>query len=248
MVTDYFSCQKMFYLKYIVKITLTQKKIHLIFGGAFHKVLEYSDKLKPEELHKLFDREFDSKQITKDELNDYLKLQSIGHSMIDNYLKHKDFLIKEHKLNGGDNEFKISSYYFKNPMNEDSLPIPFASRIDKLNQKDHIIWEFKTSKNLWKQDDINYRWQTLLYSMWYYQKYGVLPTTKYIIFRKIEESGAPQVLITKHEVTDLAVGFQELKTMLTKIELGQYENYNKWHPTWCDCIKYEELLDLKIII
>lgn len=246
MVLDYNNCPLLFYYRYIAKIHLPTKQIHLVFGGAVHEAIEamYENKNSEE----AFKAKFDKKKLLKEERELYPEYYKLGLEMVKNYQKEHKMLNSLYDLNDGKSEIYFREKV-KNPLTSELSSIPLSGRIDRLTTKGRII-EYKTSKNLWNSEDISFKVQTLLYNLWYYTKYNKLPeeTLYFILLKKYKKVGKGEVVqvLSNHSTLDeLASTFEELKLIIEKIENRQFDRPAGYHPRYCDCYRYSELLNFE---
>jgi len=245
MINTYINCPILFYYRYIAKIHLKQKQIHLLFGGAIHKAVEcIYDKIDP---FQPFIQHFQKEKLLDEEKDQHEEFLKLGHEMIRNYIETHKTISKLYDLDSGKSELYVRRY-LKNPLTDEISSLPMSGIIDRLTSDGKIV-EYKTSKNKWKQDDVNYKIQTLLYNLWYYSENNILPTeTIYIILlKKYKYQGRGetyQVLSNHYTLEDLANTFEEIELILQKINNGEFERPSGYHPSYCDCYKYEKELSI----
>jgi len=251
MVADYMSCPLCFYYRYIAKIRLPQKQIHLLFGSAIHLGIEHiydnSDPYEP------FIKAFDINRLNDDEKEMHVEYLGLGQEMLKNYQSEHPLLNELFNLHGGESE-KYFRRKLINPMTGEESSLPYAGKIDRLTTN---IIEYKTAGKKWNPDDVPFKVQTLIYNLWFYSEFGYLPDeTVYIIllkkYKKVELKTKTKInqtiqVLTNHcTLNDLASIFDEVELILDKINKGQFERpRGGWHPVWCDCYKFEEILALK---
>lgn len=245
MVGSYLDCPLNFYYQYVAKIQLEYDKIHLVFGSAIHKALE--EMLNKDPL-KVFAKEFSIKKLNDTEKhlhNEYLKL---GKEMITNYLELYPTLNKLYGLDSGTPEKRFRRH-LTNPITGEESSVPLSGIVDKLTAT-NIIIEYKTSKNKWKETEQKFKVQNLLYNLWYYSEYGQLADKMvYIIllkkFKRHKRDRVIQVIESTVTYDDLAEAFGEVELIVDKIHSGMFDKPVGYHPPYCDCHKYEELLKIK---
>ncbi len=245
MMIDYISCPRLFYFRYISKIFLPQKQIHLLFGGAVHSAIEGI--FNKQEPFSLFIRDFDKEKLLDDEKLLHQEYIDLGQEMIRNWLKEYPTLNTLYNLEDGQSELYIKRYLI-NPLTGETSSIPMSGRIDRLLNDGKIV-EFKTSAKKWEKDAVNYKIQTLLYNLWYFSEHGVLPTeTLYFIllkkYKKVGRGETYQVLSKHCTIDELASTFDEVEIILNKINDGEFDRPRN-HPRWCDCYRYEEALNIR---
>ncbi len=245
MTIDYLSCPLLFYYRYVAKIEMPQKQIHLLFGGAVHKAIEgIYNKQEP---FSLFIQAFDKRKLLDEEKNLHKEYFDLGHEMIRNYIKEHKTLSALYDLDKGESEVYIKDV-LKNPLTGEETSIPMTGRIDRLTDSGKIV-EYKTSAKKWSADELNFRIQTLLYNLWFYSKYGVLPEeTLYIIllkkYKKVGRGEAFQILSKHCTIDELASTFDEVNILISKINSGEFDRPKGYHPKWCDCYRFEEALNI----
>ena len=245
MMIDYLSCPLLFYYRYVAKIRLPQKQIHLLFGSAIHRAVEAI--FEKEEPYSLFIETFDKNKLLNEEKGLHKEYLDLGHEMIKNYLNEYPTLNSLYELDKGKSEVYIKRI-LKNPLTGEEMPIPMSGRIDRLTDSDRIV-EYKTSAKKWSANEIRSRVQTLLYNLWFYSEYGKVPEeTLYIIllkkYKKVGRGETFQVLSKNCTLTELAGTFDEIKILLEKINNNEFDRPKGFHPKWCDCHRYEEELNL----
>jgi len=245
MILDYINCPRCFYYKYIAKIQLPQKQIHLLFGSAVHAGIE-------EMYHKreplpMFIQTFDINKLTKEEKELHKEYLELGEEMLKNYSEIHPVLNNLYELDDGRSEVYIRRKLI-NPLTGEESSLPISGRIDRLTNGTRII-EYKTSAQKWNENDINYKIQTLLYNLWFYSEHKTLPleTIYIILLKKFKNVGRGEIhqVFSKHcTLTELASTFDEVELILHQINNGEFERPMVNHPRWCDCYKYEEALNI----
>jgi len=246
MMIDYLTCPRLFYYRYIAKIYLPQKQIHLLFGSAIHRAIEAI--FNKEEPYGLFIETFDKQKLLDEEKGLHKEYLDLGHEMISNYLKEYPTLNSLYDLEKGRSEVYVKDILI-NPLTGEKMLIPMSGRIDRLTDGGKIV-EYKTSAKKWAAGDLNFRIQTLLYNLWYYSKYGVLPEeTLYIIllkkYKKVGRGETFQVLSKNCTLIELAGTFDEVNIILNKINNNEFDRPRGYHPPYCDCYRYEDELNFK---
>jgi len=245
MMIDYLNCPLSFYYKYISKIQLPTKQIHLVFGSAVHRAIEgIYNKEKPFEL---FIHTFDKTKLQDDEKDLHDEFLKLGEEMIKNYIEEHQTLDSLYNLSEGRSEIYIKDKLI-NPLTGEESSIPMSGRIDRMTNSGKIV-EYKTSAKKWTEADVNYKIQTLLYNLWYFSKHGVLPEeTLYIVllkkFKKVGKGEVIQVLSKHCTIDELASTYDEVEIILNKINNGEFERPKGFHPSWCDCYRYERALNI----
>jgi len=248
MICDYMSCPRSFYYKYIAKVEIPQKKIHLLFGGGVHAGIEgIYHKQDP---YPFFEKHFVQDKLMSDEQDKFKEYYDLGHEMIKNYAEQHDTLDNLYKLNDGISEKYIKRHLI-NPLTGETSTLPMAGRIDRLTNGGKII-EYKTAKAKWNPKDMAFKTQTFLYNLWYYSEYGEMPneTLYFILLKKykkdIRNGETLQVLNHRCTLTDLAIVFDEIEIIIQKINNREFNRPLGFHPMWCDCHLYEKFLNLNM--
>jgi len=247
MIADYISCPRSFYYKYIAKIEMPQKQIHLLFGGGIHKGIEemYENK----DPYSAFEKHFDKSKLLPEERDLHKDHLSLGNEMLKNYFDSHDTLDKLYSLKEGKSEVYLRRYLI-NPLTGEKTSRPMTGRIDRLTKKGKIV-EYKTAKNKWCPTDMNFKIQTFLYNLWFFSEYGELADEiLYIILlkkfkEKTRNGEVIQVLNQKCTKTDLAMIFYEIEIILEKIDRGEFDYPSGYHPAYCDCHLYEKMLNIR---
>lgn len=243
MLIDYCNCPKLFYYRYVAKIQLPTKQIHLVFGTAVHAAVEaiYEN----EDPFKRFSNEFDKEKLTDEEKELYNEFHELGLEMVKNYNEQHSTLNDLYSLNDGKSEIYFRDHV-RNPLTGEMSTLPISGRIDRLTNLGKVV-EYKTSKNPWKEEDIAFKTQTLIYNLWYLTKFDKLPDeTLYIVLikkrKKVGKGEVIQLLSNHSTIDELASVFDELELITSKIECREFDRPKGYHPKWCDCWKYDELL------
>lgn len=245
-IITYLNCPLLFYYQYIAKIQLPQKQLHLLFGGAVHFAIEAM--FKKREPYSAFKEYFLEDKLLPEEKHFHKEYFELGQEMIKNYLLEHTVLNSLYNLDKGKSELYIKRKLI-NPLTGEESSIPMSGRIDRLTDAGIVI-DYKTSGKKWTEEDVGYKIQTQLYNLWYYSEYKKLPLeTLYIIllkkYKKVDKEGDQVIqLLSKHcTIDELASAFEEVEIIINKINNGEFERPNKWHPNYCDCYTYEEHLN-----
>jgi len=252
-IVDYLNCPLLFYFRYILKVKIPTKQIHFIFGSGIHAAIEgiihnakasNDDK---QDVLKMFLSEYQKDKMMDEEKDLYDEYLKLGKSMIKHYESIHPTLNNLYDLNNGKSELFIKGH-LKNPITGQLSSLPISGRIDRLTNSGRII-EYKTAKNKWKEKDVAFKAQTLLYNLWYHTNFGKLPEeTVYIILLKKEPKvGAEnyQVLTHNTTTTDLASVWEETELIFDKINANEFDRPHGWHPPYCDCYRYAKYLNLE---
>jgi hypothetical protein len=198
----------------------------LVFGSAIHKAIETFDG-DIDKAKLVYHLEFDKKKLEPKEYLKYDELLPIGEKILDVYFEKKDFLHKLHDIAEADQKEMFVEGVLENPLTGEKLPIPMKGRIDELT-KNSKIKDYKTSGKFYDINDEGFKFQTKLYSLWYWSAkkklaggvvYFVLPKSM-----KLLESGTPiQVINLQFSLEELAETFEKTKNLLSQIEQGEFK-------------------------
>lgn len=244
-ILNYMNCPRSFYFNYIAQIKLPQKQIHLLFGTAIHAAVEniYNN----EDPYGMFEITFDINRLADEEKSLHAEYILLGREMIKNYIPEHETLNKLYNLNDGQSELYVRRNLI-NPLTKKETSIPMSGRLDRLTN-DGIVVEYKTSKAAWNPKETRYKVQTLMYNLWYYSEYGEMPKeTIYIILLKKYKTNRKndktmQVLSNHSTLNDIASMFDEIELILEKINNREFGTPQGFHPKWCDCHRFDELLN-----
>ena len=242
---SYLNCPLSFYYQYIAKIRLPQKQIHLVFGSAIHAAVEAI--FNKEEPFSHFEIEFDKKKLLDEEKDKYDEFYKLGYEMIRNYIKEYPTLDKLYELSEGESELWIRRKLI-NPMTGEESSLPISGKIDRLTEGGRVV-EYKTAGKKWTKEDLSYKLQTLLYNLWFYTEKGEMPleTVYIVLLKKYKHQGRGETyqVLTKHcTLEELASTFEEVELILQKINNNEFERPRGYHPKWCDCYRFEEVLTI----
>lgn len=229
------------------------------FGGAWEAASEedYIDKFKDNwKLSDIGDDEFERFLKTKkgqecgfkkkEELYQYMKADGI--TMLKEYWKNKEWLLTEH---GAD--FESTEEYMRvplfNPINEnDALPIPMSLRIDAIKRNRGDIADFKTSGGKYNEKEAREKIQGQCYSYALFTEDRKVRNVDYIVLIKDRKTeGRIQVVHLKYDINDLAAWYERVKSILQRIANNEFAAPSVGHSPWCDCKKFDELLDVSKI-
>ncbi len=249
MIGSYLSCPLSFYYGYIAKLKLEKTSIHLSFGSAVHKALEQFHKGDENYVQHYIDM-FKRDELDKQGQDMFAEYYPLGLEMIKNMVAFYPQLDDTYKLFPG-----VTEQYFRrdiiNPITGETLRIP-VSGVTDLTTDSKCIIDYKTSKKVWdikdKQTLTKVRVQSHIYNLWYYAEHGeVADKTLYLImlkkYKQTARDDVIQVLEYTPTIDELASAFEEVDLIIDKIEAGIFDRPTKNHPPYCDCYKYERLLD-----
>ena len=240
---EYKECPKAFYYKHIAKIQLPEKKIHLLFGEAFHKAFDdlLDDKTLLES-KKEFSSIFAIDKLANEEKPNHQKLFEIGLMMLDKINNEIPILNLKYGIKNNCLNEQWLECILEDPFTKEKLTLPIKGKADKI-VNDEDIWEVKTSSGKWNENDIKYKWQTMFYGWTYFILKGRHPKNiRYLIVTK-QKTPQIQILEANYTLDDYSKLFTECKNIINKIELGIYDKTEEWHPKYCSCYEYEKLLN-----
>lgn len=259
MVAVYLSCPLVFYYKFIAKIQGPEMNLHLLFGTAVHKVMEEMYNGDPNPAH-WFNDTFIESQLDdtikdakgKTSRDRYHEFRLLGEEMVKNYLELQPKLNDIYNLDKGRSELRFRKPLI-NPITGEPSRIPVSGVVDRLldgNGNGHRIVEYKTSANKWSSSEQRFKVQSRLYSLYAFTETGKIPEEIiYIILLKKHKQTARdktlQVIRYKPTIEDLAEAWEELDTILEKIEHGHFERGTENHSFFCECTKFEKMLGLR---
>ena len=151
MLIEYLNCPLSFYYRYIAKIKLPQKQIHLVFGSAIHAAIE--ELFENKDPYEAFNKEYNINKLLDEEKDIYEEYKELGKEMIRNYIKEFPTLDKLYNLSDGQSELYVKRNLI-NPLSKKETAIPMSGRLDRLTN-DGIVVEYKTwlinavKKGLW---------------------------------------------------------------------------------------------------
>ena len=250
MVGAYLNCPLAFYYAFIAKVKIPEKNLHLLFGTAVHKAVEEMYNGNPD-LTTVFRETFDIGKLDPISQKEHGQYMLLGLDMVKNYAELHPKLDKIYHLAEGNSEFRFKKPII-NPITKEATRIPVSGVVDRIvdpKGKGRII-EYKTSKDVWSPKESRFKVQSRLYNLWLYTEFGFISEeTIYIVmlkkFKTSKFDKTVQVIRYKPTIEDLAEAWEELDTILDKIEAGVFERPTHGHPRYCDCYKYEKALGIK---
>lgn len=237
-------CPRAFYYKYIAKIQLPQKKIHLVFGEAIHNAIQ--EMIAGKSLHDaktMLIEDFSEDKLLPEEIDDRPAMLQTGAKILDLFENNLSYLDAKYQLKGGVSEQWIEAV-LKDPYSDEVLPLVTKGKIDHFTNSENII-EFKTSGSKWNENDVKFKWQTIFYNWMYYQNKGRHPNK--IVYLVLTKQKTPQLqeLEVHYTEEDHAKLFQDCKSIINRIELGQFNGKpDEYHQPYCDCYKFEKALTI----
>lgn len=255
MVGVYLSCPLAFYYKFIAKIQTPEMNLHLLFGTAVHKVIEEMYNGDPNPFH-WFNDTFVEEQLN-DNIPDfqgrtsrqrYQEFRLLGEDMVKNYLALQPTLDSIYGLSKGSSELRFRKPLL-NPITGEPSRIPVSGVVDRMLTGNRVV-EYKTSAKKWASKEKRFKVQSRLYSLYGFTETGQIPEeVLYFVLLKMFKQTARdktlQVIRYKPTIEDLAEAWEELDTILEKIEHGHFERGTEDHPPFCDCYKVEKMLGLR---
>lgn len=247
MAGTYSMCPLAFYYGYIAKIEIEQTRIHLLFGSAIHKALEnyYNEDDNYLDAYK--------EMFTREELDDegkamFSEYYPLGLEMIRNMVELYPTLTNTYQLKPGKTEayFRRDIYH---PITGEALRIPMSGVTDLVSESGRIV-DYKTSKLPWNVNDVKFKIQCHFYNLWFFSEHNRIAdeTLFFIMLKKYKLTAREeviQILSYKPTIEELAMAWEEIDAMIDKIEAGMFERPTENHPRYCDCYKYEKLLNIK---
>lgn len=266
----YEDCPKNFYYSCWLGLQLPEKEErHMKFGTAIHETLDFlysnydrnfnggwqgfSFDLLQEEFERkwkpsmITDYEFcvykqkkNSPLNSKKEL--YEDMFDDGIEMLKSYWEEKDVLMS----NGVDvykTEIPIRVPLL-HPVSKKPLPIPLSLRIDGLTTSGSIV-EFKTSSGKYVEEETRRKIQGLSYSFVKYQETGRVPRVHYVILLKGKAKERIQHITLDFDEADMQAYWNRVNATLQKILNREFERSRIGHMPYCDCYKFDELLNVK---
>jgi len=262
MISEYESCPKLFYYRSWLGLKLPQVTVHFVFGNAIHEAIgNIYDQMDETSLWKLAEIKhvkekflsiFTIDALEKDEyaseeerIAKFEEMRDDGLLIIKDYWNMKEDLYATHDINPTQFELPI-----KMPiMNAAGKPleIPMSSRLDALNYNDGIV-ELKTSKAKYDEVETRNLPQALSYVTLRFQQTGKMPPwLTYLVMRKglaVNSKNRIQVLKYYYEEADVHAFVARIESILEQIRARQFNRPSIGHPTFCDCFKFSEALNV----
>jgi CRISPR/Cas system-associated exonuclease Cas4 (RecB family) len=247
MVGVYLSCPLAFYYKFIAKIQIPDVNLHLLFGTSIHKVIEEMSK-GDDNPARWFDLTFKYEDLDDVSKLRYNEFKFLGNDMVKNLLEIYPTINGIYNLEGGLPEHRFKKPLI-NPITGEPSRIPVSGVLDKYLTGNRVL-EIKTSAKKWSSKETRFKVQSRLYSLWAYTETGKIPdeVIYLILLKQLKRTSRDktiQIIRYKPTIEDLAEAWEELDTILDKIEHGHFDRGTVDHPYYCDCVKYEKLLGLR---
>lgn len=227
------------------------------FGGAWEGASkqQFLDKFNEKfKIHHIGDDEFkrflstkkgkESGFTKKEQLFNYMR--NDGLNMLNEYWDKKEWLLTEF---GAD--FESVEEYMRipvfNPLDKSEvLPIPMSLRMDAIKRNRGDVVDFKTSGGRYSEKEASEKIQGQCYSFALFAEDGKPRNVDYIVLLKDRKRDGDriQVVQLKYDIDDLAAWFQRVKSILQRIANREFAAPSIGHNPWCDCKKFDELLDI----
>tara|TARA_R100000789_G_C3005791_1_gene150009 strand:- start:114 stop:995 length:882 start_codon:yes stop_codon:yes gene_type:complete len=204
--------------------------------------------------HIISESEFERFKLTKkgresnfvNALGLYNYMKKDGLDMLKSYWNHKEWLLAEHLVNVKEGE-KYMKIEIVNPNNkEEKLSIPMALRIDGISKEGNII-EFKTSGAKYSENEAKQKIQGQCYSFAQYQETGKkrVPEVSYVVLLKDRRTDERiQVVHLKYDEFDMVVFYHRVDAILKRIRNREFSKQKIGHLPYCECLKFDELLNV----
>lgn len=259
MLLEYESCPRLFYYRSFLGLQMPQTKVHFEFGSAIHAAIDNiyeqydnEDGWKLAEI-KIIKDIFKSK-FTLDSVDEYcLKEGDTRESVYEDMLADglailKDFWEKKEELrtlgvNPTTMELVVKCRVF-NPETDELLPLPVSGRIDGINEPELKITEFKTSAKKYDPIETRNSPQSLMYTWMMFCQTGKIHTVDYVVMLKKKKSDRIQHIPLVYEMADILAFDKRVRSIIEKIRNREFDRPLKNHPPYCECKKFEELLEL----
>lgn len=183
----------------------------------------------------------------KDQL--YESFKQDGIIMLQSYWDNKERMLVEygHDLVEFEKMMKVRMVNPEDP--SDSLPIPLSMRLDAKNRDNTKIVDFKTSKAKYDEVETRKKIQGQCYLFGELMETGnFISKFDYIVLRKsMKSDDRIEVVQLEYDMADMLAFYHRVKAILTKIANREFDRPIAGHAGYCDCYKYEEILDVKDI-
>jgi CRISPR/Cas system-associated exonuclease Cas4 (RecB family) len=254
MIAVYMDCPLAFYYLFIAKIQIPEQNIHLLFGTAVHKVVEemYNGDPDPARWFNLTFREEELNDTIKDRngktsRDRYHEFRLLGEDMVKNYLEIHPMLDDIYQVSKGTSEQRFRKPLL-NPITGEPTRIPISGVVDRTLEGPRIM-EYKTSAKKWSSSEDRFKVQSRLYSLFAFTETGKIPDeVLYFVllkqFKKTPRTKTIQVIRYQPTIEDLAEMWEQVDTILDKIEHGHFERGQNC-PPYCACKKVENMLGLR---
>ena len=189
----------------------------------------------------------ESEFTNKEELYNYMRADGIA--MLKSYWEEKERMLIEYNHDLTDFELyrKIEMHNPEDP--KDKLPIPLSMRLDAMNRDKTKIIDFKTSKSKYDEVETRKKIQGQCYLFAHLMDTGeFISKFDYIVLRKsLKSPDRIEVVQLEYDMADMLAFYMRVKAILTKIAMRQFDRPVLAHAEWCNCLKYEEALNVKSI-
>lgn len=180
-----------------------------------------------------------------DEKELHKMMEEDGLLMLRDLWDEKEVLLAEYDLDVSETELPMKMPLI-NPINpEEQLPIPISMRIDG-RTVDGVTVEFKTSGGKYNEEDTRNKLQGRSYAFESFQNYkNDNPRVIYVVLLKNRATGSRvQVIDLQYDRSDMESYYEEVNVILQKIANREFEAPIKGHAPYCECMKYEKLLNV----
>jgi hypothetical protein len=258
---QYEKCPRLFYYSTLLGLKLPQSMIHLEFGTGIHAAIDeiYKERNSdgswkhedtPDKAKAIFANHFRTKYLeTLDSierntmLEKYNEMVDDGLNIIQEFWDTKEKFLTVNGIDMVDFEL-IRKHILFNPETKEPWPIPLSYRIDGIAKNDIVI-EYKTSSKPYDIFETRASLQALSYALGRYCETGKIPLIYYIVMIKKRKKDKIQMLRIQYQISDLMLFDAKVRSMLKSIHAGEFDKPLKGHEFFCDCKKYEEMLDYK---
>ncbi len=188
----------------------------------------------------------------------YEEMKEDGINMLRSYWDKKEFLLTEHGIDIDECEIsrKIPMVH---PETKKELPVLLSLRIDAktiLKDGKRHIAEFKTSSGKYDEVDTRNKIQGQCYAFCEFSETGKVPNVHYIVLLKNEyvrtrgknkglEPERIQHIKLEFNESDMVAFWHRVESILLKINNREFGRATSGHMPYCDCIKYEALLQVE---
>ena len=180
----------------------------------------------------------------KKELYQYMRADGIA--MLNEYWDTKELLITKHGIDVAETELYMRVQMINPADPTDKLPIPLSLRIDAIYRERVGAGDFKTSGAKYNEQEAREKIQGLCYVYALYSEDQIVRPFDYIVLRKDmkTDGGRIQVVNLDYEQADVDAWYQRVKAILQRIANKEFAAPLSGHKPWCDCRKFDELLDV----
>lgn len=249
----YENCPLSFYYTVWLGLKLPTPQIHFKFGTAIHEALDEiyhqqknwktGDVKKAIEIFQslFLPEHVDDKPYTEIERNlKYQELMADGVEMLNQFWAQKEILwaagVQPVRM-----ELPIKME-LKHPVTGEPLEVPVSARLDGETEDSNII-EFKTSAKPYDNFETHLSNQARTYVWIQFSRTGKIPHVHYVVLIKKRKRDKIQHLHLQYDEADMLAFDSKVRTILEKIRNRQFDRPRMGHPPYCDCYKFEKLLN-----